>query len=83
MVEAGRQESTPSKSGVALPANSHSAEELKLRLASLQNQLAEQVDPEQDSVGVLRIAAHLPPPFLTLLSLVGIRYLNAAGNQGA
>ena len=55
VVEAGRPESTPSKSAVALPADSHSAEELKLRLASLQNQLAEQVDPVSGSDSVLRV----------------------------
>ena len=55
VVEAGRPESTPSKSAVASPADSYSAEELKLRLASLQNQLAEQVDPVSDSDSVLRV----------------------------
>ena len=62
VVEAGRPESTPSKGAVALPADSYSAEELKLRLASLQNQLAEQVDldPVRDNISVLCIAPHLP-----------------------
>ena len=60
VVEAGRPES-PLKIAVALPAGSNSAEELKLRLASLQNQLAEQVNYVPDSVSVPHALPHTCP----------------------
>ena len=69
VVEAGRPEGIHPRKAMALPADSHSAEELKLRLATLQHQMAEQVDPLQQNVNIPRIAPHLPSAFLGLLSM--------------